>query len=214
MSCRQRSPHKPMLARGAVKTNNSLSPFDRRRAPASFRSGASRAVMCGLSSGHLTGTRWPSNGAVMKIVAASVCALLLAMLLPAPDALGRCVLREPVHGRAARTRRSRWRRRSRPDRSRRRAPGTATAAVARAAGVLPRRRDAEADRRLRHQDRGVDAGVRLERQVPGGRQRRVQRRDRLPGDDDGAGQRLRDQLHRHRPHRRQRAASRSAIRRR
>ena len=76
--------------------------------------------------------------------------------------------------------------------------------VSRAAGVLPRRRDAEADRRLRHQDRGLAAGGRLERQVPGGRQRRVQRRDRLPGDGDGACRRLRHQLDRHRPCRRQR----------
>ena len=54
--------------------------------------------------------------------------------------------------------------------------------VRRAAGVLPRRRDAEAVERLRHQDRSLAARRRLERQVPGGRQRRVQRHDRLSGD--------------------------------
>ena len=58
--------------------------------------------------------------------------------------------------------------------------------------------------RFRHQDRGLAADGRLERQVPGGRQRRLQRHDQLRRDGDGARARLRDELHRHRPHRRRR----------
>ncbi len=48
--------------------------------------------------------------------------------------------------------------------------------------LLPRRRDADAVVRLRHQDRSVAALGRMERQVPGGRQRRLGRHHQLSGD--------------------------------
>ena len=79
-----------------------------------------------------------------------------------------------------------------------------------AAGVLPRRGHAETVQRLRHQDRGLAAVVELERQAAGGRERRVQRRDRLRGDDDGAAGRLRDHVDRHRATSAAAATSRSA----
>ena len=52
----------------------------------------------------------------------------------------------------------------------------------------------DADQRFRHQGRSVAAGLRLERQVPGGRQRRVGGFDRLCSDGRRARARLRDQL--------------------
>jgi hypothetical protein len=55
-------------------------------------------------------------------------------------------------------------------------------ALKRSAGVLPHRRDADADPRFGHQGRTVAAGLRLERQVPGRRQRRVGRFDQLCSD--------------------------------
>ena len=76
----------------------------------------------------------------------------------------------------SRTSRSRWRRPSAPGSSRRRPDARQAAArnpFANAAGVLPRRRDADAVERLGHQDRSLAARRRLERQAAGGRQRRV-----------------------------------------
>src|SRR5215471_13094909 len=75
----------------------------------------------------------------------------------------------------------------------------------RPAGVLPRRRDAQADLRLRHQDRGLAASEQLERQIPGGRQRRVERqyRSQCPGHRAASWLRRRD--HRYRPRRRWRS---------
>ena len=61
--------------------------------------------------------------------------------------------------------------------------------VRRPAGVLPRRRDDQAERRLGHQDRAVDAGVRLERQVRRARQRRLGGRHRTGGAGDQSAQR-------------------------
>ena len=83
-------------------------------------------------------------------------------------------------------------------------PAASIAGVPRPARVLPCGRDAEAVQRLRHQDRSVDAGRGLERKVPGRRQRRVQRSDRLSRHGSRARTRLRDELHRHRARRRQR----------
>lgn len=61
------------------------------------------------------------------------------------------------------------------------------------ARLLPGRREGDAEHGLGHPDRGLDAGGRLEREVPGPGQRRVRRRDRLslaggchrPGGRDG-----------------------------
>ena len=53
--------------------------------------------------------------------------------------------------------------------------GRRRGAVWRAARLLSRRGDAQAVERFRHQDRGLVAGGRLERQIPGGRQWRLQR---------------------------------------
>jgi feruloyl esterase len=64
--------------------------------------------------------------------------------------------------------------------------------------VLPRRRHAHAHQRLRHQDRGLAADSRVERQVSGGGQRRLGRCDQLFGDGRSAAGRLRHGVHRHR----------------
>ena len=66
------------------------------------------------------------------------------------------------------------------------------------AGILPRRGDAHTIERLRHQSGSVDPCCELERQIPGGRQRRLQRHYQLPGHGERADARLRDELHRHR----------------
>ena len=90
----------------------------------------------------------------------------------------------------------------------RRRPAAAARVARRAAnpfaaarGVLSRRGDAEAGPAVRHQGRGVAAGERLERQAPGGRQRRLRRHHQLPGPGHGARGRLCRGQHRHRAHR-------------
>ena len=70
-------------------------------------------------------------------------------------------------------------------------------ALARTPVVLPRRGDIEAVARFGNQDRGLAAVSGVEPQVPGGRQRRVQRRDRARRDGGGAWPRLRRRLHRY-----------------
>ena len=67
--------------------------------------------------------------------------------------------------------------------------------VAIAACVLPNHRDAPAFERLRHHDRDVVTGIRLEWQVSGGRERRVQRLDQLRGTGHGRDARLRREFH-------------------
>ncbi len=122
---------------------------------------------------------------------------------PGSDAQCRRFVRGTVDARAAeRDDYARARRRGRPvhtTRRRRRRPVTG------AAGILPRRRDAHAVARFRHQDRGLDARRELERQAPGGRQRGLQRQHQLPGDDDRPGARLCRDLHRHGAHGRRRS---------
>ncbi len=88
-------------------------------------------------------------------------------------------------------------------------PAPRRAAGARAArrlcgspGVLPRDRDAHADTRLGHPDRGLAARRGLERQVPGGGQRRLAGGDRPPGSRRSAPPRLRDRGHGHGTHER------------
>ena len=72
------------------------------------------------------------------------------------------------------------------------------------ARVLPRRADADAIQRFRHQGRGLAAGLGMERQVSGGGQRRLRRRRALPGHGSRGAGRLRDGGHRYRPRRQHR----------
>ena len=70
--------------------------------------------------------------------------------------------------------------------------------VQHAPGVLSRHRHARAVQRLRHQDRGLDAGRTLERQIPRDRQRRMGGHDLNTSARRGARSRLRGRSHRHR----------------
>ena len=79
----------------------------------------------------------------------------------------------------------------------------ASGAGDRAARALPRRGDPQALAGLGDRDGGVAAGRELERQVPGGRQRRMGRRDQLRGDGLRPAGRLRDRVHRYRAQGRQ-----------
>ena len=78
----------------------------------------------------------------------------------------------------------------------------------RVAGVLPRRSDTEALQRFGDHDRSLDADDRVEREIPGGRQRRVQRHYQRDRDARGAVARLCHQFHRHRAYRRGRPVGR------
>ena len=117
----------------------------------------------------------------MKIMRAALLAMVIAIaLLPKVDAAGTScesllkfaadnttvTLAEQVPaGEIPRAERCRWR--------------TKRVALFGAAGVLSCRGHGETDRRLGHQDRGLDAVFRLERQIRGGRQRRVGRHDHV-----------------------------------
>ena len=68
----------------------------------------------------------------------------------------------------------------------------------RSAGVLPRVHDHRSLERFRYQDRNLAAGRGLERQIPGGRERRLERVHSIRGAGDGVAARLRGRLDRHR----------------
>ena len=74
--------------------------------------------------------------------------------------------------------------------------------IRRSPRVLPRRADAHALARLGHQVGSLAAAVRLERQVPGGRQRRLGRIDPVRRARRGAPARLRRRVHQCRTYRR------------
>ncbi len=74
----------------------------------------------------------------------------------------------------------------------------------RSSRVLPRRGHADAEQRFRHQSRSLAAGERLEREVSGGRQRRLGRRDQLFRDGGRRPRRVCDRVNRHRACRRPR----------
>ena len=64
--------------------------------------------------------------------------------------------------------------------------------------ILPGGRHSQTNQRFRHQDRSLAARGWLERQVSGGRERRLGRIDQLCRDGRGGSRRLCERLHRHR----------------